>query len=57
MQQRSTVRVDEFPVNDTVALQLAGLQAQILWGDADHTKMSRYEEIDKYLPWRIRQVL
>ncbi len=51
----SIVRVDEFPVNEKVALQLAGLQAQILWGEADAGKMSRYEELDKYLPWRVRQ--
>jgi myosin-7 len=51
----SVVRVDEFPVNTTVALQLAGLQAQILWGEADPSKATRYEELERYIPWRIRQ--
>lgn len=51
----SVVRVDEFPVNDKVALQLAGLQAQITWGESDETKLSRYEEVPSYIPWRLRQ--
>lgn len=51
----SVVRVDEFPVNDKVALQLAGLQAQITWGEADESKLSRYEEVPTYIPWRLRQ--
>ena len=45
--------MDEFPVNEAVALQQAGLQAQVLWGNYDHPKMSRYDEIENYLPNRI----
>ena len=50
----SVVRVDEFPVSDKVALQLAGLQAQVLWGDAKEQNMSRYEDVETYLPFRVR---
>eukprot|EP00118_Oscarella_pearsei_P025077 m.307450 g.307450 ORF g.307450 m.307450 type:complete len:2013 (+) comp42307_c0_seq1:102-6140(+) len=46
------VRVDEFPVDERVALQLAGLQAQVLWGDYDE-KNERYSNVHEYLPDRI----
>ena len=46
-------QVDEFPVNEAVALQQAGLQAQVLWGNFEPSKMSRYDEIEEYLPARI----
>ena len=36
-----------------MALQLAGLQAQVLWGQFDRVLMNRYEEINQYLPHRI----
>lgn len=51
----STVRVDDFPVDEAGALMLAGLQAQVTFGDADKSMLSRYERIDGYLPWRIHQ--
>ncbi len=36
-----------------MALQQAGLQAQVLWGNYDASKFSRYDEIEDYLPARI----
>lgn len=48
-------QIDEFPVNEAVALQLAGLQAQVLWGTFDPNLTSRYDEIEQFLPLRIVQ--
>ena len=48
-------QIDEFPVNEAVALQLAGLQAQVLWGTFDPNLTSRYDEIEQFLPLRIIQ--
>jgi myosin-7 len=53
----SCVRADEFPVSESTALKLAGLQAQIVWGDAkpyEPGAETRYEDIDAFLPWRVR---
>jgi myosin-7 len=49
----SVVRVDEFPVDERVALQLAGFQCQVTWGDYDVQSSSRYGDIFTYLPERI----
>lgn len=40
-------------MNEAVAVQLAGLQAQVLWGDFVPSMMSRYDEIEQFLPERI----
>ena len=40
-------------MTEKVALQLAGLQAQVLWGEFDPRAMSRYSDVESYLPQRI----
>ena len=40
-------------MNEAVALQQAGLQAQVLWGNYEPTMLSRYHQIEDYLPARI----
>ena len=40
-------------MNEAVALQQAGLQSQVLWGNHEPSKLSRYNEIEDYLPARI----
>lgn len=46
-------QLDEFPLNEKVALQLAGLHAQVLWGSYEKTMMSRYDELEQYIHPRI----
>ena len=46
-------QIDEFPINQDVALQLAGLHAQVLWGDHVQGMGSRYDEVEQYLHPRI----
>jgi len=44
---------DEFSVSDRVALQLAGLQAQVILGSYQEGKGQRYKEVEQYLCKRI----
>lgn len=49
-------QADDFPVSEKVALQLAGLQAQVALGDPrqdDNSLADYYADIDTYLPYRI----
>jgi len=50
----SVVRCDELPVSEKVALQLAGLQAQVGLGDPQRDKGELYAEVDMFLPHRIK---
>lgn len=50
----SIVKGDDFPVSEKVALQLAGLQAQVALGDpSNQPKLEYYSEVSSYLPDRI----
>lgn len=52
--QGSCLQCDDFPVTEKVALQLAGLQAQVALGDPrEKSKLEYYTNIDTYLPYRI----
>ncbi|CAL1545802.1 unnamed protein product [Lymnaea stagnalis] len=50
---QKVVKLDEYSVSDKVGLQLAGLQAQVIWGQFETNKEFRYSEADQYLCKRI----
>lgn len=48
-----SIQCDDFPINEKVAVQLAGLQAQVSLGDPKDNRLDYYTDIDSYLPYRI----
>ena len=41
---------NDYAVPEKIALQLAGLKAQILWGDADANQRGRFKNLLEYVP-------
>lgn len=49
------LQTDDLPVSEKVALQLAGLQAQVSLGEPQHGRLELYTDVDLFLPQRIKQ--
>ena len=49
------LQCDELPVSEKVALQLAGLQAQVSLGEPQVNRPDLYQDVDTFLPQRIKQ--
>ena len=52
----SVVRCDELPVSEKVALQLAGLQAQVALGEPQAERAELYQDVDVLISQRIKTV-
>ncbi len=51
----SVLQCDELPVSEKVALQLAGLQAQVSLGEPQPDRLDLYADVDFFLPGRIKR--
>ena len=50
-----SLKCDELPVSEKVALQLAGLQCQVALGEPQPNRPEVYGDVDMFLPQRIKQ--
>ena len=50
----AVVRCDELPVSEKVALQLAGLQAQVALGEPQAERGELYQDVDMFISQRIK---
>ncbi|KAK2710152.1 myosin-I heavy chain-like isoform X3 [Artemia franciscana] len=52
----SVVKCDDFPINDKVALQLAGLQLQVALGEPRPGHSENYADVESFLSQRIARI-